>query len=207
MTQLFLCRHAEVEDLYHKKFGGTIDMALSARGHTQAQALASWLSRHPFDAVYASPMQRVQLTLEPFRRQFSGTPVLVDGLREVDFGAWTGCGWDDVQSRFGMSAYDWLKHIETDAIPEGETVDRFRDRVGKALDQILRGSAGQRVAVYAHGGVIRMALAILLDLPLSKFEHFEIDYASTTWLDIGEIKAGRPRTEIQLLNFTPWRDA
>ena len=22
----------------------------------------------------------------------------------------------------------------------------------------------------------------------------------------GEIKAGRPRTEIQLLNFTPWRD-
>jgi broad specificity phosphatase PhoE len=97
--------------------------------------------------------------------------------------------------------------LETDAIPEGETVDRFRDRVGKALERILRGSAGQRVAVYAHGGVIRMALAILLDLPLSKFEHFEIDYASTTWLDIGEIKAGRPRTEIQLLNFTPWRDA
>lgn len=65
MTQIFLCRHAEVEDLYHKKFGGTIDMALSARGHTQAQALASWMIRHSFDAVYASPMQRVQLTLEP----------------------------------------------------------------------------------------------------------------------------------------------
>jgi len=78
---------------------------------------------------------------------------------------------------------------------------------GPALERILRGSAGQRVAVYAHGGVIRMALSILLDLPLRKFEHFEIDYASATWLDIGEIKAGRPRTEIQLLNFTPWRDA
>jgi broad specificity phosphatase PhoE len=152
-------------------------------------------------------MQRVQLTLEPFRRQFAGTPVLVDGLREVDFGAWTGCGWDEVQQRFGMSAYDWLQHLETDAIPEGETLAQFQGRVGKAIEQILRASAGQRVAVYAHGGVIRMALAILLDLPLRKFEHFEVDYASVTWLDIGEIKAGRPRTEVQLLNFTPWRDA
>jgi broad specificity phosphatase PhoE len=106
-----------------------------------------------------------------------------------------------------MSAYDWLQHLETDAIPGGETLDRFRDRVGRALEQIVCNSTGQRVAVYAHGGVIRMALAILLDLPLRKFEHFEIDYASATWLDIGEIKAGRPRTEIQLLNFTPWRDA
>ena len=25
-------------------------------------------------------------------------------------------------------------------------------------------------------------------------------------LDLGELKAGRPRTEVQLLNFTPWRD-
>ena len=38
MTRLFLCRHAEVEDLYHKKFGGTIDMALSARGHKIGRA-------------------------------------------------------------------------------------------------------------------------------------------------------------------------
>jgi broad specificity phosphatase PhoE len=206
MTQLFLCRHAEVEDLYHRRFGGTIDMALSAWGHTQAQALARWLSRHRFDAVYASPMQRVQLTLEPFRPQFQGEPVILDGLREVDFGAWTGCGWDEVETRFGMSAFDWLKHLETDAIPEGETLGRFHERVAQALERILRGSTGRQVAVYAHGGVIRMALAILLDLPLRKFEHFEIDYASATWLDIGEIKAGRPRTEIQLLNFTPWRD-
>jgi hypothetical protein len=51
-----------------------------------------------------------------------------------------------------------------------------------------------------------MALSILLKQPLSFFEHVEVDYASATWLDLGELKAGRPRTEIQLLNFTPWRD-
>jgi broad specificity phosphatase PhoE len=96
--------------------------------------------------------------------------------------------------------------MERNAIPEGERVEDFRGRIAASLQRILSDSPGQTVAVFAHGGVIRMALAVLLDLPLSKFEHVEIGYASTTWLDVGEIKAGRPRTEIQLLNFTPWRD-
>ncbi len=206
MTRLFLCRHAEVEERYHRVFGGRIDMGLSPKGRTQAQSLAAWLLRHRFDAVYASPMQRVQLTLDPFRPRFQGTPILLDGLREVDFGGWTGCGWDEVQERFGHSAFDWLQLMERNAIPEGERVEDFRGRIAASLQRILSDSPGQTVAVFAHGGVIRMALAILLDLPLSKFEHVEIGYASTTWLDVGEIKAGRPRTEIQLLNFTPWRD-
>jgi broad specificity phosphatase PhoE len=206
MTRLYLCRHAEVDERYHKVFGGRIDMGLSPRGLTQAQALAAWLSRHRFDSVYASPMQRVQLTLAPFRLQYPGTPILVDGLREVDFGDWTGCGWDEVQQRFGHSAYDWLHLMERNAIPGSERVEEFRHRVSESLRRILSETHGQTVAVFAHGGVIRMALAVLLDLPLSKFEHVEIEYASTTCVDVGEIKAGRSRTEIQVLNLTPWRD-
>ncbi len=205
-TSLFLLRHAEVEDKYHRVFGGSIDMGLSARGHHQADALANWLKRHTFDAVYASPMQRVQLTLAPFRPNFSGTPVPVDNLREVHFGDWTGCGWDEVAERFGMSAFDWLQHMEADLIRGAEPINDFRRRVSDALQFIIDQHPGERVAVFAHGGVIRMALSHLLGLPMRKFEHFEIDYASATWLDVGEVKAGRARNEIQLLNFTPWRD-
>lgn len=207
MTRLFLCRHAEVEEQYHRVFGGRIDMGLSPLGHTQAESLAAWLSRRAIDKVYASPMQRVQLTLAPFRKQFSGEPTLLHGLREVDFGDWTGCGWDEVEQKFGMSAYNWLELMETDAIPGGERVSEFRERVAQSLSHIVGSSDGQTVAVYAHGGVIRMALAVLLNLPLGKFEHVEINYASATWVDVGEIKAGRSRTEIQLLNFTAWRDS
>jgi broad specificity phosphatase PhoE len=206
MTRLFLCRHAEVEEQYHRVFGGRIDMGLSALGHTQAEALAMWLATRGIQTVYASPMQRVQLTLAPFLQRFAGTPTLLPGLREVDFGDWTGCGWNEIEQKFGMSAYNWLELMETDAIPGGERVSEFRDRVTRSLAHIVANSEDQTVAVFAHGGVIRMALAVLLNLPLSKFEHIEVDYASATWVDIGEIKAGRARTEIQLLNFTAWRD-
>ncbi len=205
-TSLYFIRHAEVEETYHRVFGGRIDMGLSDRGHQQAAALAGWLRNRTFDTVYASPMQRVQLTLAPFREHHPNEPVILDGLREVDFGAWTGFGWNAVEEKFGMSAFDWLEHMEHGRIHEAEPIDAFRQRVAQSIHFVLEKSRGKIVAVFAHGGVIRMALSVLLGLPMRKFEHFEIDYASVSWLDVGEFKAGRPRTEIQLLNFTPWRD-
>lgn len=205
-TSLYFIRHAEVEESYHRVFGGRIDMGLSPRGHEQARALGAWLKPRSFDAVYASPMQRVQLTLAPFREHHPSEPVLLEGLREIDFGAWTGFGWNQVEEKFGMSAFDWLEHMEHDRIHQAEPIDAFRQRVAQAVHFALERSRGQTAALFAHGGVIRMALSVLLGLPMRKFEHFEINYASVTWLDVGEVKAGRPRTEIQLLNFTPWRD-
>ena len=64
-TRLFLTRHAEVEARYQKVFAGRLDVALSPRGQAQAVALADWLRRRPLDAIYASPMRRVQQTLTP----------------------------------------------------------------------------------------------------------------------------------------------
>ena len=206
-TRLFLLRHGEVETRYHRIFGGSrIDMDLSPLGRQQAELLAGWLARTSFDALYASPMRRVQLTLEPFRRHFPAEPVLLPGLREIDFGDWTGFGWDEVEARFGVSAYNWLQHLEHDRVQGAETLAHFRERLAASLRQIMAEQPGKTVAVFCHGGVIRGLLAQLLAQPLRWFEHVEIDYASVTWVDVGLAKASQVRNEIQLLNFTPWRD-
>ena len=206
-TTLYLIRHGEVETRYHRIFGGSrIDMELSDFGRQQAGRLANWLARIPLDAVYASPMRRVQLTWEPSRRFFPSDPIILPGLREIDFGDWTGLGWNDVESRFGMSAYDWLHHLEEDRVAGAESLKAFQERLASSLTQILEEQAGRTVAVFCHGGVIRGLLSRLLQQPLRWFEHVEVDYASVTWLDVGILKAGRPRNGIQLLNFTPWRD-
>jgi len=57
------------------------------------------------------------------------------------------------------------------------------------------------VAVFCHGGIIRVLLGILLRWPLSRMGAFEIEYASLTQVLVFPQKA-----ELQLLNFTPWRD-
>ena len=200
-TQLLLIRHAEVEARYQHVFGGSVDMDISPRGHEQAALLARYLKTKPFDALYASPMKRVQQTLAPLLNNGTPKPTILPGLREVDFGDWTGHGWDAVREKFGVHAFTWLDQLESGAIQNAENVTTYRQRVGDSLQQILSPNAGKSIAVFCHGGVIRMMLSILLKMPLPKTDAFQVEYTSLT-----EVSMGPERTRIELLNFTPWRD-
>jgi len=200
-TRLFLLRHAEVEERYHRIFGGRIDMQLSDLGHRQARALADYLSHTHLDAIYVSPMKRAQQTLSPVLQGRSLEAVTLPSLREVDFGDWTGLSWEGVHAKFGVSAFNWLKQMDEQGFPSGDSASSFRDRVEPCLKQVLHECAGKSVGIVCHGGVVRMLLALLLDVPLPITAKFEVDYASVTRVDHRDV-----RSEMQFLNFTPWRD-
>ena len=200
-TRLLLIRHGEVEANYHKKFGGWIDMNLSPAGKKQGKILAGYLRSKTIDAIYASPMKRVQQTLAPTLKAGKYKQKILSGLREIDFGDWSGLGWEGVQKKFGFAAHEWLDQIHHHGVPNGESGEVFRARVEPCLREIIQNHSGQNVAIFCHGGVIRMMLAILLELPLPKTNHFDIEYASITQVALHPYMA-----EIELLNFTPWRD-
>lgn len=201
-TRLLLIRHAEVEEKHQRGFGGRIDMSLSARGQEQAALLARYLRDKPVDAVYTSPMKRVRQTLAHFTRNGAPPPVILDGLREVDFGDWTGHDWESIQEKFGCDACDWLDLLDRGQIPNAEPPHTYRARVEACARDIIARHPGLSVAVFCHGGVVRVLLSVLLELPLPKFAHFDVDYASLT-----EVELHRHRKpEVRLLNFTPWRD-
>jgi broad specificity phosphatase PhoE len=175
-------------------------MELSPRGHEQAVALAKCLHNLPLDALYASPMKRVQQTLAPALKNGLPRPVTLPGLKEVDFGDWTSLTWAEVQAKFGVSAFAWLDQLESAAIANAESAQSFRARVEPCLREILARNPGQQVAVACHGGVIRMLLAILLGWPLSRMAAFEVEYASLT-----QVVCSPRGARVHLLNFTPWR--
>lgn len=200
-TRLLLIRHGEVESRYQGKFGGWIDMNLSAKGRRQSAMLADYLRRKTVHAIYASPMKRVQQTLAPTLRGNMREQTIMAGLREIDFGDWSGLGWQEVQERFEFQSHEWLDQIHRVGVPNGESGRDFRKRVEPCLREILKRHPGQNAAIFCHGGVIRMILAILLRLPLPKTNHFDIEYASITQVALHPHMA-----EVELLNFTPWRD-
>jgi broad specificity phosphatase PhoE len=201
VTRLLLIRHAEVEPAYQGVFGGRIDMNLSERGHEQAKTLAKYLRGKKFDAIYASPMKRVQQTFAPSAKHHPVKQVILPGLREIDFGDWTGFGWDAVREKFHIQPWEWLDKIELGVVPNGESTAHFRKRVEPCLRRAIRENRGKTVAIFCHGGVIRMLLAILLDLPLPKTGSFDVEYTSVT-----QVALHPHMNEIELLNFTPWRD-
>jgi broad specificity phosphatase PhoE len=200
-TRLLLIRHGEVEARYQGIFGGRIDMNLSPRGKRQAKILADYLREKTIDAIYASPMKRVQQTLAPTLKRNRLRQTVLPGLREVDFGDWTGLNWEAVRDKFNFAVHEWLDQIEKPGAPNGESGKHFRARVEPCLREIIENHRGQNVAIFCHGGVIRMLLAILIDLPLPKTNAFEVEYASITQVALHPHMA-----EIELLNFTPWRD-
>ena len=200
-TRLLLIRHGEVEARYQGIFGGRIDMSLSPRGKRQAKVLAGYLQTKTIDAVYASPMKRVQQTLAPTLKQSGHEQKIYPGLREVDFGDWTGLNWETVRDRYDFAVHEWLEQIQKPGAPNGENGRTFRARVEPCLREIIRRHPGENVAIFCHGGVIRMLLSILLELPLPKTNSFEVEYASITQVALHSHMA-----EIELLNFTPWRD-
>lgn len=200
-TRLLLVRHAEVEQCYQKKFGGWIDMELSPGGRRQAKILANYLRRKTIDAIYASPMKRVQQTLAPTLKLNGHSQTILEALREINFGDWTGLGWQEVEARFKFKSHEWLEQIEQGGVPHGESSAVFRRRVEPCLRKIIANHRGQNIAIFCHGGVIRMMLAILLRLPLPKTNQFDIEYAGITQVALHPHMA-----EVELLNFTPWRD-
>lgn len=200
-TRLWLIRHAEVEPAYQGLFGGRVDMNLSDRGHEQAKALARYLKPHAFDAIYASPMKRVQQTLAPTLADRGRDPEIMPDLREVDFGDWTGLSWAEVQAKFGVSAFAWLEELDAARVPNAESAAALGSRLKPCVERILAAHHGRDVAVFCHGGVIRMILALLLRWPLPRMNAFQIEYASIT--RIGVLPH---HTELQLVNFTPWRE-
>jgi broad specificity phosphatase PhoE len=204
-TQLYLIRHGEVEARYHRVFAGSnIDAELSPVGHQHGAALAQWMKGTPLDALYMSPMRRVQQTIAPLLAQCGLQPTVMPDLRETDFGDWTGLTWTEVQERFGVCAFDWLEVLENSGIPNGESATVVQGRVRPCLEQILRDNPHRKVAVACHGGIIRVILSLLLDLPLSRMAHFHIEYGSVTVVELQPEK--KHAIEIELLNFCPVRD-
>ena len=204
-TRLYFIRHGEVEERYHRIFGGSrIDMNLSDLGHQHARALAEWFERGSLDAVYVSPMQRANQTAAPLLEEHGLTPAVMPDLREVDFGDWTGFRWHEIQERFGVVAYNWLETLEGNGLPNGESAESLSARVRPCLQRIVDENPHRRVAVVCHGGIIRVMLALLLEVPLSHMAHFNIDYGSVTMLELQPEK--KHALEIELLNFCPLSD-
>jgi len=85
-------------------------MNLSPRGYEQAGLLAKFLRTRKLDAVYASPMKRVQQTLAPFLTNGAPAQTVVAELREVDFGDWTGCSMRAILKIWPKGACPYSSH-------------------------------------------------------------------------------------------------
>lgn len=197
MTTFLLIRHASHALVHRALVGRMPDVHLSEAGCAEAEQLAQRLAHLPVAALYVSPLERAKETAAPLARAFRVPARVCDDLIDIDFGDWTGCGFDDLA---GDPAWQhWNAFRSLGVAPNGESMLAVQARAVSALAQINAAHAGEVVAVVSHGDIIRAALAHYLGVHLDLFQRMEIRPASVSvlWLD-----AHTPRARVICLNHT-----
>ena len=178
MTRLVLCRHARSGDA------------------AEAAQLADALRDLPLAAVYTSPLERAAATAAPIAAAHAVEAIVVDDLREIDFGAAEGVPFDDLPSDVQRGL---LEQPTATRFPGGESYADLRARVTAALDDIVLRHPDATVAVVSHGGAIRAALASWLRMDEDAVFRLDQRYASVNvveWTDgtpfVRVVNADRP---------------
>ncbi|WP_051838988.1 histidine phosphatase family protein [Streptomyces sp. NRRL F-5126] len=166
---LFLARHGETVWHAENRYTGTSDIALTARGEAQAEALGRWAAAARLDAVVASPLSRARRTAAPALRTTGLPETLEPGLRELDFGIAEGRTLAEVASRDPGAVEEFVRAPATRPLPGGDDPVAAAARGAEALWRVAEAHRGGRVLVVAHNTLYRLVLCHLLAIPLDDY--------------------------------------
>jgi alpha-ribazole phosphatase len=177
-TTIDLMRHGE--PVGGRKYRGQIDDPLSEKGWAQMRAAVG--EAVPWTHIVSSPLLRCRAFAESLAERH-GLPLVLDArLKEVGFGVWEGkSAAEIVQAAPGTLAQ--FKADPFHARPAGaEPLADFHARVAAGLQDVLTQHAGRHVLLVGHAGVMRMALAWALQIPIENAYRIEVASASLTRL-------------------------
>ncbi len=178
MTTLDLIRHGE--PVGGRKYRGQIDDPLSEKGWAQMRAA---LGDHaPWSRLISSPLSRCRAFAEAFARQHDLPLEFEERFKEVRFGVWEG----KTATQIECEAPGTLARFKADPIharpPSAEALDVFLARVAAGMENILHTHPGGHILIVCHAGVIRMALAHALAIPLANAYRIEVASAGISRL-------------------------
>lgn len=161
-TLVTVLRHGQVAGRA-QVFRGAQDDPLSDAGRAALEAALARLDAPPFDHIAASPLARCRAVAEHAAQTRAVPLTLLEGFREMAFGAWEGLTPDEAAARDPALYARFRKHSA--AAPGGESLADLRARVTTAWQTWLAGADGGHRLLITHAGVMRALLMDLIGLP------------------------------------------
>jgi probable phosphoglycerate mutase len=195
-TRLLLIRHGETEWNKAQRIQGQIDIALNDTGRLQAQRLGQALAQEPIAAIYASDLDRAQVTAQAVASA-TGVKLQTDPrLRERHYGAFQGLTYEEIETQWPQQAKSWRERDPEFAPEGGESLLDLYARVLPTLDMLAQRHAGEQIVWVTHGGVIDVLYraATRQDLTIRR-----------TW-DLGNTAINRLLWTQQGLSLVGWGD-
>jgi alpha-ribazole phosphatase len=120
------------------------------------------------------------------QRRRGSSPWVEDRLREIDFGKLEGLAYDEIREGQAELYRAWMERPTQVVFPDGEGFADLRDRALAGIGAIRERHEAEAVVVVAHGGVVRVVLRKVLELPDRAIFRLGLDFGGITvvdWLD------------------------
>lgn len=157
-TTLGLIRHGETRWNREKRIQGQKDSPLTQTGRSQARVWGCRLAAHSWDCLLSSDLKRSVETAEQINRVLNLPLETEPGLREQDWGQWTGRTvlqlrreMPDELAAQEQAGWDFRP-------PGGERRKDVWRRSRKALTAAANRRPGGRILVVCHSGVIKAVI-------------------------------------------------
>jgi len=184
-TTLILVRHGVTDHTRRKLFSGGLggsNPGLNDEGRAQVRATGDWLTplAEGIDALITSPVRRTRESAEILGDLFDKPVREEAGVAEMEFGAWDGLSFAEIQEKYPDDLSWWLGNLEHAPTGGGESFRTVAARVIEGRDRILAAHTGQTVVVVSHVTPIKTLVADALDAPLDALYKMELSPASVT---------------------------
>jgi len=154
--KIYLARHGETPLNQQRKFYGSLDVALTAKGIAQAQQLADHIVLTGTTTFWCSGQRRARQTLEPLATRYQQPLHQQAAFNEKGFGAWEGLDADEIQAAYPQAWQAWLAAPLSYTPPAAESFAAFRQRVLTGWQQIITNTTTTNLVLIAHLGTLRV---------------------------------------------------
>ncbi len=173
-TCIDFLRHGECEggEIFR---GSGSDVALTDKGWQQMRGSVQELSG--WDSIITSPLQRCRRFATEQSERLSIPLTENTNWREIHFGDWEGRLMADVWKESPDLVASYFKDPNQSTPHNGEPFADVAERLRAAWESLLIEHRNQHVLVVQHGGTIRILLALILGMPATAMNQFEVPFA------------------------------
>ena len=165
MTDIYIVRHAEAEGNYYRRAHGHYNSNLTEFGYRQLPYLRKRFDGVCLDAVYSSDLKRAVETARAVAEPREMKIRIDPELRETCVGIWEDEPWGNLSHREPEMMHRYNNDPMRWAVSGGEPAEDTQKRMLSAVERIAKAHPDQAVALFTHGGAIRLLMAALRKTP------------------------------------------
>ncbi|WP_075591374.1 alpha-ribazole phosphatase [Labilibacter marinus] len=178
MKEVYLIRHT-TPDIKAGLCYGSSDIDVINTFEDEALSIQQSLKLFEPQQVYSSPLMRC----DKLSSYLFPTAKIVydDRIKEMHFGDWELKPWADIDEKVMKS---WSADFVNSPTPNGENFEQLFQRSNGFINDRVKNSNADKIAIVTHSGVIRCLLSRFLEIPLLKIFQLKLNYGAVVKLTL-----------------------